>query len=827
MIDRNRLVSMAFPVCLLIALAAFDTAEDHEVAWHSAYLGVVNRPGEPSISNEHSFLSHLALRRIGVADRLGLNGDLTLTLTDLNASVFRADSHGLFLRETKGDDNATLLEERLLPTPSHFSGLPDYSYTLYDWANKNDICPLTVKAYPEKCHKFQGWMGAMNANHFGSQAAATYRHFHELAVNLAKKAKLTRETVLAQVGAQLLPSYRDYLREMEAMAFVYEGIAQHYLQDRWSTGHMWERWNGSDMKTASGVFWRDFLIGVTTGIIHGHQSISDPGLRGLGGFAERYAEFSTGAEVSFDDVRETISFDMLSSPQVIADTYLTADWRFGQGTTLYPGIGDKRVIDLLGSTYRGSFLNVARQEEEMLNCLAASWASVIRATGRHHNGSGYGIEALQMSADAPDFDPSAIGHQCTDVWVTNDSIYRAWLDDYLVKLLEPVMRKFMAGPNQQLDSKQILSHAGKLLISSNMEMTDRDTEQFLNTARAEFTRLTALLAVQRRLDGLRRKNGLAGDKAINLAQGGIGSFAGRPPGNQFAVAEWAEPLNLQSLPARDDVHGRDKQSLFGLFSRAGIDNWCHNPDEVFNAVRSRDIGQTKRLVEACAFVADMMYQGTQQDYEGASKEIRTVDRREGSAPTLSLCRLSDSDQMSYAPIYLMPGYVSFDPSRTSAGPYESTSNTYRSVYNWCRRIPVLIAPKNNKDDVVASGRPGEEIMLKGVDLGEDPGTVAFDAYLPGGAKTGFFLKPDAWRETEIALTLPGNVPPGSYCIRVRRSDLIESEGRFVVRVKAEAHVVDAETEIAVGSGHALDARIGGKFARLDILAANQIECPAP
>ena len=155
-------------VLLALTLAAWDTRVISEEIWRSTYF----RERSASIP-EHTDLANLALQELGVAEILGRHGSAGVTVVDLNATYFREEA----LRRTprEGDDRDTAVEERLLPQPARFAGLPDYSYGPADWLYKNRTCPIGGPARNnELCHEFAGWLGGLNSVHFGSQATAMY-----------------------------------------------------------------------------------------------------------------------------------------------------------------------------------------------------------------------------------------------------------------------------------------------------------------------------------------------------------------------------------------------------------------------------------------------------------------------------------------------------------------------------------------------------------------------------------------------------------------------------------------------------------------------------
>ena len=68
-------------------------------------------------------------------------------------------------------------------SPSEFAQLPDFAYTLWDWAMGDETCPLDSSIPTQQCHSFTGHMGATNSNHFVPQTSTNYNHYHRLALD--------------------------------------------------------------------------------------------------------------------------------------------------------------------------------------------------------------------------------------------------------------------------------------------------------------------------------------------------------------------------------------------------------------------------------------------------------------------------------------------------------------------------------------------------------------------------------------------------------------------------------------------------------------------
>jgi len=139
--------------------------------------------------------------------------------------------------------------------------LPDFSNSVADWAAGNETCPVpkTSGAFDssfsevQACHQFDLLSGAINVTHFAPYNRQVWRYYHQLAmqrmndcnqlaVNLGSFYQIPGAGDTTPPLYQPLPSTQTEVHECESEAMVYEMFAQHFLQDSWSTGHMWKRW---------------------------------------------------------------------------------------------------------------------------------------------------------------------------------------------------------------------------------------------------------------------------------------------------------------------------------------------------------------------------------------------------------------------------------------------------------------------------------------------------------------------------------------------------------------------------------------------------------
>lgn len=157
-----------------------------------------------------------------------------------------------------------------------FAQLPDFGFSLWDWASGLETCPLDP-ALPQPsavdaCHDFSTHMGAVNSNHFLPQAQAFFAYYHQLALGRAAACKTLKDRLVAGGGNANLSRFSLFVIACEQEAFVLEAIGHHYLQDAWSTGHMWERWGSPDLIDFTDLP-HALLVAMSSGLIHGARGV--------------------------------------------------------------------------------------------------------------------------------------------------------------------------------------------------------------------------------------------------------------------------------------------------------------------------------------------------------------------------------------------------------------------------------------------------------------------------------------------------------------------------------------------------------------------------
>ncbi len=697
------LVTVAL-VCALLPSegGAWDTKAVHDVGWWGPYLD--SQGG----ANEHSTISSLTLSAMGVdVFTIGPGSDNVFEISDWNATWFRDD---LYLDSPRGDDVFTIVEERHLPSPAHFGGMPDYSWTVYDWINKHRYCPpvpagmvdsfLLDRLSDEPCHAFKGWMGVLNANHFGTQAKLTYLKAHATAMSLARRANDMRQRLLQQPGAY--EEYRRFVQEAELEALLYEGYAQHYLQDRWSVGHMWERWGSSDLNDLSDPRPEpNLVIGSFAGLIHGAQGL-------------------------------TTVPDPMCSPILEDGTVVPMQFSQAAGTPL-DGIGDYRLTENVTGTgsapfglgnFDGYSYDVRPQMSQMLECSKRGWAEVIRSFAQGDDGAYGAWEIVLDPSTTPPPSRRVDDRDCWENWATN--------------------RSFYAGLHGSVYNPATLARMGLTFLDGTFGLGDA------GDFRPDTIEVFWDLWRWSRDD----PNG------TQAASGDFSGLLGAAPGGSYDVASWLEPEDFENLPEVDESTGGDRRAIFGFFNRAHADYFCD--EDLFAFVIDETRGSEQPTDQAfCRYFADRAYKGTRPEYGGAHVEKRETDAVPDAPGVLipidPICGhygLTESgDDRDAIPYYVHPGYVSDPGQRMSVSPVTGSNSAelgYLTVSNWCDRVPVIDV--DNERDIAATVHfDDDSVVLTGMNFGVLPGQV----FLYDSAQTELEVR--SWSEGTLELSLPGDL----------------------------------------------------------------------
>jgi len=798
--------------------------------WRSIYESIAyNHGGKVLIhGNEHAELSAMAIMDIG-AGKLLIDTNEPHLVVDINASYFHRNLSGETFAPNDAPDDG--LERRLLPPPSQFAGIPDFSYSIYDWINKNELCPAVPPGADgiDQCHAFSGWLGAgLNASHFGTQAKLNYQHLHRLALSIAKLTRSIR--VKLEKKPEVLDAYRKFIREGEWMALAYEGYASHFMADRWSTGHMWERWNAGDYDhLANKKLFPNKMIGIVSGFIHGWE----PVLHGrilVAGRGVSHHLFPAPLSAPWIETKGKRNILTRSwrwwakgeAPQFSLTKMEPSLWRHESKDGLKYGVGD----DVLAAMYSGRFgkqygltnslpLNVPTQRIEMMECLEAGWADTIRALGKNKKGS-YGIENIPLNNDAPSL--SNLKHNCFDQFVSNQSIARAW------PFTQPTFWSKLGHSMLTVSNNSYVRKAFNYAYPNASKLAGKYLKK-TNQVGKTLVRISARIwsANKQHANGIELATGGIGDiivKALPPARGNevmidqlVKNTAS--PGSTYGAANYLPPEDISALPDKDSQawRARDRETIYGFFSKAGAHHWCEQLPKLLPKLRGSKNRQDQAV---CRYLSDLTYQGTDTDYTGKKTEKRTATNKAEGTPIPSYCqalgiKLDDSN----VPVHLLPGYVS--------EPYGRTKHdlTYASIGAWCAKVPVLeyIRDKNGemRDETVAKVKTWDDpIILKGEDLGIHKGKLWIDCNQSGGIRV-----PDDkiqnWNDGKIKFDLSWMTEEKrkaeTHSICVEAKDGMKSVGHFeihsdVIKISISGKITSDTGDFV--SGAAATIEIGDK-----------------
>lgn len=274
---------------MIRALLVVSLAAQPAFAWESACSKFTNRTLEPAALtggqpcsagpatarerwvgelDEHRRLWELTREQAGLPAEVSLTKTLTVFTSD--AQVDLGGAQGGTLIPAPFSD-VTRVAYRSYSV-GEFTQLPDFSYALWDWASGHETCPLEGASSLADCHDFAAHMGPVNSNHFVPQSRRYYTHYHQLALARANECRALHGKLVSTTR------FDDFLRECELEALTFEAVGQHYLQDSWSMGHMWERWGSSTLADFPGATVdekrdRAVLTALVSGLFHGARSV--------------------------------------------------------------------------------------------------------------------------------------------------------------------------------------------------------------------------------------------------------------------------------------------------------------------------------------------------------------------------------------------------------------------------------------------------------------------------------------------------------------------------------------------------------------------------
>ncbi|HEY2511065.1 MAG TPA: hypothetical protein VGI39_09425 [Polyangiaceae bacterium] len=331
--------------------------------------------------------------------------------------------------------------------------LPDASFSVSDWAAGNETCPVpgvaattpggagafgngTAAFDAVMCHDFGKLLGTINTSHFKGSNQVYWSWYHGLALQRMAVCSSMATALTPYFSAGDLAAENTEVNECEREAMIYEMFAQHFLQDAWSTGHMWKRWGSPELTDYPADFgntaaWmakypdenlaarrmvESVIVGVASGEIHGTKAVSQSTLVGY-------------IPLASDD---PLSAPTMHLPFTSGD--LPVKWN--SGGALFPGAGDYYWAPL--PTFQKPSISAdstfTEQRKRLLGCAARSMRDVYLAGPRLSGPLGASSSVEGMSIDS--IDPSS--DFCWGQWATNQSMLGALAPFFVSRMWGPL-----------------------------------------------------------------------------------------------------------------------------------------------------------------------------------------------------------------------------------------------------------------------------------------------------------------------------------------------------------------------------------------------------
>ncbi|MBI4818798.1 MAG: hypothetical protein HY791_21185 [Deltaproteobacteria bacterium] len=224
---------------------------------------------------EHAMVTSAVFRDLGLSEYAETN-EWPLRAWSGNAKVGDGSMDSVMPVPFTTPMSDKVVRDRVLSVTG-FSELPDFGVSLADWSAGFERCaiqgiPRETEVDNLHCHQFSHTLGPVNSNHFPPQARRVFEHYHALAKELIQEcARLRTRSTDWPHASKSRAAMDEVLEECEMHALILESIGLHYLEDLFSSGHMWERWGSPSISDPTH---RDyFAVGLLSGVIHGWRYV--------------------------------------------------------------------------------------------------------------------------------------------------------------------------------------------------------------------------------------------------------------------------------------------------------------------------------------------------------------------------------------------------------------------------------------------------------------------------------------------------------------------------------------------------------------------------
>jgi hypothetical protein len=405
------------------------------------------------------------------------------------------------------------------------ANLPDFSYTLWDWASGNELCPPDPgNPSALDCHNYETHIGWLNSNHMLPQARHWYGYLHGLAIERAQACA----DLAGRLGEPARTRFLPWLLACEREALVVEAVGQHYLQDAWAAGHMLERWGSTEVADFGGDRALGFAIGGFVGALHGSKAMLDD-------------DSVLGALAPWDDP--------INAPNAKVGYRDALD---GPTAPPRPGVGDRFLDHLLGAVPT-ALDDYGPQREALFGCAVSGLRAVYAATAQLHG---------TLAPPGPGFDArrSVETDSCWAQRVTNGA-YDAGLGVHQGAFDDPPLR-VLGGPFAWTLGNAL----GDFLLGAP-QMSARVQRDF----QRDIGYVATLAAIRR----------LSNPDDVELSSGQVPRLAGIGPNSQYArggpgspPAGYADPLLPWTLRHADPLVEQRQQALHLTFADAHAADRC-------------------------------------------------------------------------------------------------------------------------------------------------------------------------------------------------------------------------------------------------------------
>ena len=222
---------------------------------------------------EHGWLAYIGLRMAGLESYAKLplppyyidGQDAFPSLLSIAPAGIAASPKRSFTRNTVLSDLAEI---------------SDNSYSFSDYLMGNEHClPQNVARSTQSdiqaCHTYKSHVAIVNSTHFAPQNQHVYWAYHEAALEHALRCKSVQEALDKATAPWLTADKKSQaVKACELEALALQSVASHYLQDAWSTGHMWQRWGSPLFPVDNASQKQSILVGMVAGLIHGWRSVA-------------------------------------------------------------------------------------------------------------------------------------------------------------------------------------------------------------------------------------------------------------------------------------------------------------------------------------------------------------------------------------------------------------------------------------------------------------------------------------------------------------------------------------------------------------------------